>query len=448
MADISSGYVIWVDTASLRRAAGHADTVAHQVEMAHGRLCDAGYLTPIGLAGFEIDGLQGGSLALLDRVRGLAAALRYTADVYDAVDAIWATEELGYDSVEGRAGWRLLGDLHARYEGTGRDPVDDAQALLDHREEHWDDEVVDNLALGLPDVSSWLPGVSSPREGAQLLLDSIAGVGFSVLRPGQRLHPDPSPGEYSTKSEALRPGEHGPPLRVPDFVDRIPTGEGSNVRVEKHTFEDGHAEYVVYVRGTEDMAQDGDWNVIPGPEGGAAVLDGDSAIDLRHGLASESYLAVEEALRNAGAKEGDVIHGAGHSQGAMILEWMALQGQYEFRTLVSVASPVQAMLPEGTTHVSLRYEDDPVAALQQEGIPGAAGGSGSFVVTDVHHPGPGLATEIVAPHDLERYRELAREADASADPRIARFSDDLAYLQDAVDRQVSDSHISRRGERG
>lgn len=451
MSDIASGYVIWVDTASLRSAAGQVGLVAAEIEQAHAALRAAQCATPIAMGPSDSAGLAALSLELRDRVAGLASALRYTADVYEAADALWNIEQFGHAGLTGRASWDALGDLHAQYEGTGRDPVAEAQALLDEREENWDDELVANAGLGLPNLYDWLPGTNSPHELGQEVFDTVTALGLGVILPGSRLRPDPTPGDYSTKSEALRQAESGPPQTVADFVDRIPDDPRTNVRVEIHTFPDGHREYAVYVRGTEDMMQDGDWNLLPGKEDGIEALDGNSNFDLYARVEGESYRAVEQALRNAGAQPGDIVHGAGHSQGAMIIEWMAMQGTYDFRTVVSVAPPVQAMLGEETRHITLRYDDDSVAGLAGAGVPGAAGGPGSVVVRDVHHPGPGDRgdlDQLSAPHALEGYRDLARDADASGDPRIADFHDEMARLNDATERQVSDSYISRTGEPG
>jgi hypothetical protein len=451
MSDIASGYVIWVDTASLRGAAGQVDLAVAELEQAYAALRAAEWATPVAMGPSDSAGLATVAVALRDRVAGLASALRYTADVYEAADALWHIERFGHAGPTGRASGDALGDLHAQYVGTGRDPVAEAQALLDEREENWDDELLANATLGLPYLTDWLPGANSPRELGQQMFDTVTALGFGVIPPGSTLRPDPTPGDYSTKSEALRQAESGPPQKVADFVDRIPDDPRTNVRVEVHTFPDGHREYAVYVRGTEDMMQDGDWNLLPGEEDGIEALDGNSNFDLYGRAEGESYRAVEQALRNAGAQPGDIVHGAGHSQGAMIIEWLAMQGTYDFRTVVSVAPPVQAMLGEETRHITLRYDDDPVAGLAGAGVSGAAGGPGSVVVRDVHHPGfggLGDVDQLMEPHALEGYRELARDADASGDPRITDFHDEMARLNEATKRQVSDSYISRTGEPG
>ncbi|MFG6503733.1 hypothetical protein [Microbacterium sp. P05] len=194
------------------------------------------------------------------------------------------------------------------------------------------------------------------------------------------------------------------PKNLAEAAARIPTGE-ARIRVERLTMPDGSRQFAVYVAGTRS--------------GGAnEPFDMDSNVQLYSGVRSASYAAVLTALRDAGAKPGDVLHGFGHSQGGMILERLALEGTYDTRTLVSFGSPVQADVGSDTLSVSVRHTDDPVIALQSGGHAGAVGAPGSFVVERVADPAVGLGDLHLPAHHLSEYTETAQQIDASTDPRV------------------------------
>ena len=145
------------------------------------------------------------------------------------------------------------------------------------------------------------------------------------------------------------------PSSLADAASRIPSGSAAQVRVERYTMADGTRQFAVYVAGTRSG-------------GVSEPFDNRSNLELYTGRRSASYDSVTAALDDAGVRDGDVVHAFGHSQGAMVLERLALEGDYDTRTLVSFGSPVQADLGADTLGVSVRHTDDPVSALQSDAL--------------------------------------------------------------------------------
>ncbi len=128
---------------------------------------------------------------------------------------------------------------------------------------------------------------------------------------------------------------------------------------------DGSRQFALYVAGTQ----------APAGFGGDDPFDELSNVQLYAGVSSASYQATLEALRQAGAQPGDVLHDFGHSQGAMITAHVALEAGYDARTHVTFGSPVEADVGGGTLSVAVAHTDDPVAALQGGGHREAVGGA-------------------------------------------------------------------------
>lgn len=208
------------------------------------------------------------------------------------------------------------------------------------------------------------------------------------------------------------------PSTLAAVVDRMPGDTQSRVRVERYTMADGSRQFVLYVAGTKSVGA-----------GGAEAWDAQSNVELYTGSSSASYEATLAALRAAGAEPGDAIHSFGHSQGAMIAAHVAVESEYDTRTLVTFGSPVEADVGSGTVSVGIRHTDDPVAALAGGGHMGSVGAPGSFVVERVSDPATGVHDVALGAHLLPAYGETAALIDASADPRVDAMRevfDDLA----------------------
>jgi len=450
MVDIGQGFLIQVDPESLRAAAGRADRVSDDLAaaafQAYGADAEAWQAQARGL-GHRIS-------ALHSEVHGLAGSLRYGADVYEAAEAGWILDTQGRGSAEGAAALADLDRLAAQYAGSGADPIADGRLLRAEREGHALDDVLENLAA-IPDlrwvISALFPstaasGVAGALPPPGLLAagayTALVARGRGVVARGAKLGADPNPQEIAVEGERPRASAKGAPTGLAGAARRIPGGPDDLARVETYTFDDGHQEHAVYVQGTREMLQDGDWNVIPGPEEGHDTADMESNADIYLGeVESEAYRGVVQALEEAGVDPGEPVHAFGHSQGAMIIERIASEGDLQVDTAVSYATPQQALLDD-TLHVNLAYTDDPVAALTGAGVPGPAGAAGSVVITDTFDPGPDPLAPM-EPHLLENYLALAAEADASADPRLEGVRDVFAHLAEADSMRTSTWNASR-----
>jgi len=199
------------------------------------------------------------------------------------------------------------------------------------------------------------------------------------------------------------------------------------VRVEKYTIPDGRREFAVYVAGMQSQAF-----------GRYEAWDNASNTELYTGRESASYTATVEALEAAGARPGDTVHAFGFSQGAMIASHLAMEGEYDVQTLVTLGSPVEADAAPGTLSIGIRHRDDPVAALAGGGHMAAVGSSGSFVVERVYDPAVEYDDALLPAHRLTAYADTADLVDASSDPRVVGVEDVFARLGEASSVEVSE----------
>ncbi|GEM_PF-371964 len=208
---------------------------------------------------------------------------------------------------------------------------------------------------------------------------------------------------------------------------RIPGDGAARVRVERYAMADGTTKSVVYIAGMQS-----------GAIGGDEPWDNRSNAELYAGTASDSYAATQAALAAAGVEPGDEVHVVAFSQGAMIGAHLALEGDYDVQTLVSLGSPVDADVGPGTLSVAVRHSDDPVTALAGGGHGETVGSAGSFVAERVYDPDSDPDDALWPAHRLTAYTETAALVDASGDPRVAGVHDVLAELADAESVEVSE----------
>ncbi|MBD3943765.1 hypothetical protein IF188_18895 [Microbacterium sp. NEAU-LLC] len=207
---------------------------------------------------------------------------------------------------------------------------------------------------------------------------------------------------------AANPSPPVAPQSLAAAAARVPGAGAARVRVEKYTMPDGSRQAVVYIAGMQSQGFGGD-----------EPWDNASNVSLYRGEMSDSYAATEAALAAAGVEPGDTLHVVGFSQGGMIGAHLALESDYDVRTLVSLGSPVDADVGPDTLSVSLRHSDDTVVALAGGGHGEAVGAPGSFVAERVFDPDSGLDDATLPAHRLNAYVETAALVDASADPRVA-----------------------------
>jgi hypothetical protein len=191
-----------------------------------------------------------------------------------------------------------------------------------------------------------------------------------------------------------------PVASLAQAVSRIPSKAA--VRVERYAMPGGSRQFVVYIAGT----------------GAGSAFDMGSNGKLYGGERSASYEAVREALTRSGAKPGDIVHEVGHSQGAMIAGRVALEGEYDVRTVVTAGSPIQAELPATVLSVELRHADDLVPVLADGGSAVGVGSPDSIIVERVADPAVSVRDLTLPAHGREAYEHTAALVDASTDPRV------------------------------
>jgi pimeloyl-ACP methyl ester carboxylesterase len=398
---IRSGGAVEVDTASLhaaaadlRAVAGEAAEIAAVLRGVPARLSGVPGDPPVTEL-LALGGILGDAAELAARV---AAAVEEAADLYEAVEilaqraaAAAAGDTAAVARWDARIAEAQYGQLNLWME---------ARAMLERSANRSDLE-----------RQAWLGSLGFGMAFAAIVPLAVEALGLGVdgfrLGPvgaGERLGGAGQPVAVRRTPVAAP----GPPATLAAAAARIPGGGDTRVRVERYTMPGGGRQFAVYVAGTQSIAGDDPFDL-------------SSNLQLYAGERSASYEATLDALADAGAEAGDVIHAFGHSQGAMIAERLALEGPYDTRTLVSFGSPIQADVGSGTLAVTLRHTDDPVAALQGGGHPVPVGAPGSFVVERSADPSSGAHDLLIPAHHLTAYAETAALLDASDDPRAAEL---------------------------
>lgn len=397
--DIRSGGIVAVDTETLRAAARGLQSVAVACETIGATLARAARL--LDHASVWIFPPGGDAADAAHRARRLAADLETMADTYEVVElaaqlrvAEAAGDADAANALRGRALVLLSLNpqiLPALAAGTLRWRTETTRALADQYA---------------------IPGV----VGLDVLTVSAAFTTLVAL-----LGRGPVP-QGTTLTGAAPPvsvtriggGRTTVPASLAQVVDRIPAGDG-RVRVERYTMTDGSRRFMAYIAGTNPQGPDDE------------AWDAESNLDLYGRRQAASHSAVLAALADAGARPGDVVGLAGHSQGGMDASFVALSGRYDVPLILTFGDPVQAEVGDSALSVAVRHLDDPVSAFAGGGFAGGVGAAGSFVASR-EAPGTLLSGDgLLDQHALEAYRETARLLDASPDPRMdavrARFFD-------------------------
>ncbi|MFG6475776.1 hypothetical protein ACFXP7_05255 [Microbacterium sp. P06] len=422
---IRSGSVVEVDTESLRRMAQALSAVVRDAGALVARVATAADLAaeaqPTAFAAvLEAtvlrSALERGEREGEEIVQGVraAAALYEAVELYLQRDAAAAAgDEARVDRMDARLA--RLAALNPGAVVEGRRALDDAPAG------HGD--LYGQAFLGAQSLGAWGPWLAFPA-----VFGIVDALRYGTVPAGARLTPG---SDVDVRVRTVSTGPAAPPATLAAAAQRIPSGGDAQVRVERYAMPDGTRQFGVYVAGTQTGG------------GASEPFDNRSNISLYGGERSASYAAVTAALHNAGAREGDVVHGFGHSQGAMVLERLALEGTYDTRTVVSFGSPVQADVGADTFSVSLRHTDDPVAALQSGGHPAGVGAPGSFVVERLDNPSAGLHDLKIPAHSMASYTETAAMVDASADPRAATLREIFDALGTAESAEVTEYAAER-----
>lgn len=425
--ELRGGGAIAVDTETLRRTAARFDATASELDA----VC--AQLGPVQLLLLEHRGLAWAAAAassalglrireVSDTAARLAERLRAAAAIYELVElnarhqaAFFAGDAAAMERIDARRAQIMAADP---------DAMEAARGFEAGRAVMWPAHLVRQSTEFGQDVGSvfgMAGGVIGGVGVGGFVLGTAATVGIGgwgrISRDARLTGPPPPVALVAAPAVAATS-----PTGLRSAAERMPQGGDARVRVERYTMADGSRQYAVYVAGTRSPTL-----------GGADPWDAKSNVQLYRGERSASYQATVEALEAAGARPGDAVHAFGHSQGAMITSHLALEGDYDVRTLVSYGSPVEADVSASTLNVSIRHTDDPVSALAGGGHMGGVGGPGSMIAEREFHPSADAADLRVPAHSLASYAETAELVDASADPRVGAVHDVFDELGRAVD---------------
>lgn len=396
--DIRHGAVVAVDTETLHAAARHLDGVCARLDDAVALAQEVRRLLGVvgdqaahGIALFaaeRADDLARTVAETRERVGHLAHDLRRTAHLYEYVE-LSARRDLAHDPHERSILDARLASMRADMPGI--DLAAGAEGLGYALRAPWE-------LIGQAWGAGALLGPAYPLLAAAttfLLGGAMRLADHGVVPADARLRGAAAPVDV----RQVRQGAGTPVGSLHHAAARIV--DRAEIRVERYAMPGGRREFVVYIAGTRSDT----------------AFDMASNVELYDGRRSASYEAVQEALRRAGAEPRDVVHAVGHSQGGMIADRMAIEGDYDVRTVVTFGSPVQADVPASTLVVDVRHTDDVVAALAAGGSAQGVGAPDSIVVQRTADPAALPDLGLVA-HDLDRYETTAALIDASHDPRV------------------------------
>ncbi len=408
----SSGAAV-IDTASLRGAADAGRAVAARLRCVHASLgAAAGFVASVpGLRAarevqHDIAREARHVETLAEECETLCAALDRSADLYELVEvhAAWQLTQQGdaeRGALEARAsvlGTRLWGLAGAEATFTSL-ALSGALSEGDDRAALRTQATLGALLVG----GAWAAPLGFGLAAAVQLGAANAS---SVRRGGQPAVAPASVPRAPQERVAVTPLRRMDAAPVAGFADaaqRVPGSRASRIRIERYAMPSGGREWVVYVTGTQSAAF-----------GGSEPFDMTSNLALYDGKDAASSGAVRAALADAGVAPGEPLHVVAHSQGAMVAEALARDGEYDVETLVTFGAPTTGPLPADVTAVTVRHTDDPVAALAGA-LPARERGASAGFVAD---PLPGLHDIGMPAHALVSYIDTGTLLDGSADPRV------------------------------
>jgi hypothetical protein len=414
---ISSGGAITVDADDLRRVADDLDGARTVLADAVADLDRTARFLAMAISDLQDPRLEAqrmgatleGLLASCDR---LTSGLRTSAAAYELIEL-----RIQRDAAIARGGRTAVDYLDARIAALMTEYPDAADIVAGSLDAHRraGDAALAQLAL----LGAIHPALTSTGLIAAALLAGVRSTGYGRIARNRPVPPRvPAPPMQQIPPSG--PVSAAAPATLAAAVGRIPSGGEPRVRIERYEMPDGTQSFAVYVTGTQaffDRAEP--WNMISNGQ-------------LFPGKDAASVAAVREALEAAGAEPGDQLYAFGHSQGGMIVDALAAEGDYRVEVLGTVGSPTSYDADPGTFSVELRHTDDPVAALAAGGHPQQVGAPGSFVAERTADPAVGLQDLTLAAHQLDEYVDTAALVDESGDPRADQLHDRLAVLATAT----------------
>ncbi|MBK5248136.1 MAG: DUF3089 domain-containing protein [Actinomycetales bacterium] len=280
-------------------------------------------------------------------------------------------------------------------------------------------ELVQELAwtiTGGDEYPAFLPHADEPIQRLAGLVGLTATYGLGVSSRASVRQVDP-PG-VSPGAAPLAPT--GPAASsVTDLVagmyELYPRfgGAPGSIRVDRVIDPAGQVCWTVLLPGTQGLTFDG-----PNPNDWATNVQAFSGLD----TAVET--GVVQALRLAGAQQGQPIIMAGHSQGAMTAMRLAndplVQAEFTVASVVTVGGPVGYIeTPERVAVLNIEHLDDLTPGLENTANPVEYGRT--TVIRDLTtsiDPADEAVTSLVQSHDIPAYVRTAEMVDASRDPAV------------------------------
>lgn len=196
-----------------------------------------------------------------------------------------------------------------------------------------------------------------------------------------------------------------PALGLADRAARVPE-TGEQIRVDRVVAPDGAERFELYLGGTLDFSarpSDEPWDLTSN----VSALAGAPP--------AGSYVAVQDALRQAGVTEATPLSVVGYSQGGLLGARLAASGDYDVRTLTTLGAPAaQVSVPDSVPWLAVEHTDDLVPAV------GGTWASSEPVVVRRHAiTGDAAESEWVFPaHQLSEYQATSLLVDRASDDRV------------------------------
>lgn len=213
-----------------------------------------------------------------------------------------------------------------------------------------------------------------------------------------------------------------PPTGLADVIGGVASLDPAHgtapgtVRVVAVAGPDGRRAWIAQVPGTQD------WSL----RAGRNPLDLTGNV---HGMAAEPTAGrrlVEVALRSAGARPGEPVLLAGHSQGGLVAAQLAadpaFRASFTVTHVVTAGAPVgSARVPDSVAVLSLEHDEDLVPRLDGRPNPDRPG----WVTVSRSTATTGGPPGALIAHDLSAYTRTAASVDAAADPGLVRWRSGL-----------------------
>jgi hypothetical protein len=182
-------------------------------------------------------------------------------------------------------------------------------------------------------------------------------------------------------------------------LNEIP--EGDQIRIEKYEADGMPPRWVVYVGPTETFS----------PVAEEEPFDLTSNVVGVAGLPAGSFVAVEQAMREAGIDPGDEVVVSGFSQGGLVATMVAGSGDWNVYGLETYGAPAGNIpLPDGLHGFAARNTDDFIPALAGPPLDHSV----MQLEREAYRDGTDMPTDLPAPgHQRSAYAHTANAIDAA-----------------------------------